>query len=314
MSMHEIDLARCDLNLLVVFEALMAERHVGRAAQRLCLSQSATSHALGRLRAMLDDPLFVRHPKGVEPTARGTALAGPIAQLLGQARAIVTPEAPFDPARLNRSFIIGATDYAVFVVLAPLLAQLQTRAPRLDLRILPVDSTSVASAFDRGGLDFAIGSFPDAPHRLEATALFEERFVGVVRRGHPALTAGRMPLERFVATPQALISLAGDAHGRVDDALAAIGLNRRIAVTVAHFLALPFVIGSSEMIGVLAERAAVRLAETAGLSLFPLPLEIPSWTVHLLRPRQLRDRPEVRWFAELLTGHIQAAADRAGVA
>jgi DNA-binding transcriptional LysR family regulator len=94
MSMHEIDLTRCDLNLLVVFEALMRERHVGRAAERLFLSQSATSHALGRLREMLGDPLFVRHPKGVEPTVRAHELSQPIADALVRVRAIMTPQAP----------------------------------------------------------------------------------------------------------------------------------------------------------------------------------------------------------------------------
>lgn len=308
--MHQIDLTRCDLNLLVVFEALMRERHVGRAAERLFLSQSATSHALGRLRDLLGDPLFVRHPKGVEPTARAQELAPAIADALDRVRAIVTPRAPFDPARLQRVFTIGATDYAVFVVLAPLLARLQESAPGLDLRIVPVDQGGVAAAFDRGELDFAIGNFPDPPHRIESIPLFEERFVGVVRRGHPALEADRLSLDAFTALPHALVSLRGDPHGRVDEALAAIGRSRRVAVTVAHFLALPFVIGASDMVGVLAERAAVRMAETAALSLFALPIEMPSWTLHLLRPRQLADQPEVAWFSGLISGSQASASLR----
>lgn len=301
MSMHDIDLSRADLNLLVVFEALMRERHVGRAAKRLFLSQSATSHALNRLRDLLGDPLFVRHPKGVEPTARAHALAGPIADALRQVRAIVARQAPFEPATLRRAFKIGATDYAVFVVLAPLIARLQAAAPSLDLRVLPVDQAAVAAAFDRGELDFALGNFPAPPHRIEALPLFEERFVGVVRRGHPALKRGRMDLETFAALPHALVSLRGDPHGRVDEALAPLGLKRRVAATVAHFLALPFLIGASNMVGVLAERAAVRMADTAGLSLFRLPLEVPSWTVHLLRSRQLGDAPEIAWFSDMLS-------------
>lgn len=304
MSMHQIDLRRCDLNLLVVFEALMLERHVGRAAARLFLSQSATSHALGRLREMLDDPLFLRNPKGVEPTARSRELAAQIAELLAQARAIMTPRAPFDPANLDRTFTLGATDYAVFVVIAPVLSRLQALAPRLNLRVLPVDQRSVAGAFDSGAIDFAVGNFPDLPHRIESLPLFEERFVGVVRSGHPKLNHGHMKLEDFVTTPHALISLAGDSHGRVDEALEALGLKRRVAMTVAHFLSLPFVVSSSDMIGVLAERAAVRMADTAGIALFSLPLDLPSWTVSLLRVRQLRESPEIAWFSDL-TMHAQ---------
>ncbi len=312
MSMHEIDLTRCDLNLLVVFDALMRERHVGRAAERLFLSQSATSHALGRLRDMLGDPLFVRHPKGVEPTARAKALDAPIAELLAQIRQIVKPPAPFDPAALDRSFTIGATDYAVFVVLAPLLAGLQTLAPRLNLRVLPVDQMSVVSAFDRGVIDFAIGNFPDPPHRLEALPLFDERFVGIARCGHPALEDGKMSFADFAATPHALVSLTGDPHGRVDEALAPLGMTRRVAVTVAHFLALPFVVAASDMVGVLAERAALRMADTAGLTLFALPLAMSPWTVHLLRSRQLAQQPEIAWFSNVLTVSQRLSAAPAG--
>lgn len=300
MSMHQIDLTRVDLNLLVVFEVLMRERHVGRAAERLFLSQSATSHALGRLRELLGDPLFVRHPKGVEPTARALALAGPIADTLERMRAIVAPQEPFDSATLKRTFVIGATDYAVFVVLAPLMARLQAAAPTLDLRIVPVDRDSVTGAFDRGEFDFALGNLTGPPQRLEAVPLFEERFVGIVRQGHPALAHGGMTVETLVGLPHALVSPRGDPHGRLDEALAPLGLRRRVAVTVAHFLALPFLIGGSDMVGVLAERAAVRMAAVAGLSVFPLPLDVPSWTVHLLRSRQLVERPEVRWFSDLL--------------
>jgi len=302
MSMHEIDLSRTDLNLLVVFDALMKERHVGRAAARLSLSQSATSHALGRLRNLLGDQLFVRHPKGVVPTIRARDLAEAVADLLARARAIVALQSPFSPASLTRTFTIGATDYGVFVVLAPLLARIQTEAPGLDLRILPIDAGRIADDFDRGDLDFAIGNFPKMPHRIEALPLFAERFVGVVRRGHPGVVGGEMSLDTFIETPHALVSFRGDPHGRVDDALEPLGLRRRVAVTVAHFLAMPFVIGASDMVGVLAERAAVRMAETAELSLFQLPIAVPPWDVHLVRGRQLADRPEVQWFSNVLVG------------
>jgi DNA-binding transcriptional LysR family regulator len=255
---------------------------------------------LSRLRELLGDPLFVRHPKGIEPTARALELAGPIAEALERVRAIVTPRAPFDPATLTRTFTVGATDYAVFVVLAPLLARLQATAPRLNIRVLPIDQGSVAAAFDRNELDLAIGNFPEAPHRIEALPLFEERFVGVLRRNHQALHQGRLSLDAFVDLPHALVSLRGDPHGRVDEALAQLGRSRRVAVTVAHFLALPFVIGGTDMVGVLAERVAVRMAGTASLSLFPLPIDMPRWTVHLLRSRQLGAQPEIAWLSGMI--------------
>src|SRR4051794_5197038 len=117
MSMHQIDLSRGDLNLLVVFETLFQERHVGRAARRMALSQSATSHALGRLRQLFEDPLFVRNPRGVEPTSRGRELAEPIARALAQIRSVMAPTEAFDPAKLRRTFRIAAHDYAIAVLI-----------------------------------------------------------------------------------------------------------------------------------------------------------------------------------------------------
>lgn len=189
--MHEIDhgspLSRVDLNLLRVFAAMWEERHVGRAAQRLALSQSASSHALARLREALGDELFVRHPKGVAPTPRAVALAPAILSTLSQLRAIFTSDAPFDPARLREQVTIGATDYAALVVVSPVLAAIQKSAPGLDVRIVPVDQSTVIDAIDKGMFDLAIGNFPSAPQRFACRVLFEERFVGIVRKGHPRI-------------------------------------------------------------------------------------------------------------------------------
>lgn len=299
------DLTRIDLNLLVVFEALMAERHVGRAAARLHLSQSATSHALGRLREMLADPLFLRHPKGVAPTPRALALAAEVAEALARVRRIVAPPAPFDPATLKRGFAVGATDYAVFVAIAPVLGRLQAAAPGVDLRISPVHQGDFVERFDRGELDLVLGNFPEVPRRLERFDLFEERFVGVVRRGHPRLDAGRLDLETFASLPQALVAFR-EPRGLVDEALAAQGLSRRVALTVSHFLALPFIIGASDLVGVLAERAASRLAQIAGLSVFELPLETPRWTLHLLRNRQRAEDPALAWLSDFIVEQLRA--------
>ena len=129
--LKEINLARADLNLLTLFEVILRERHVGRAAIQLNLTSSAVSHGLGRLRRLLNDPLFLRTPKGVVPTARAVALAEPVADLLAQARNVLASAAPFDPATSTRRFVIGAPDGSVF--LKPLLAVLRDRAPGIDI-------------------------------------------------------------------------------------------------------------------------------------------------------------------------------------
>src|SRR5687767_3755338 len=120
--LNQINLARVDLNLLVLFEVVLQERHVGRAAEHLNLSPSAVSHGLGRLRRLLNDPLFVKTPKGVAPTARATELAAPIAELLGGARNVIAMASPFDPATSTRRFIIGSPDGTSVVILPPLMS------------------------------------------------------------------------------------------------------------------------------------------------------------------------------------------------
>src|SRR5882724_931112 len=136
--LNEINLARADLNLLTLFEVILRERHVGRAALRLRLSPSAVSHALGRLRRLLNDPLFLRTPKGVVPTARATELAEPIADILARVRNVVPTAEPFDAATSTRRFTIGAPDAISAVLLPPLLAELRRRAPGVDISVRQV--------------------------------------------------------------------------------------------------------------------------------------------------------------------------------
>src|SRR5262245_57590023 len=133
--LKQIDLSRADLNLLVLFEIVREERHVGRAAQRLNLSPSAISHGLGRLRRLLNDPLFLRTPKGVVPTARAEALAAPIAELLARARSVIGTAAPFDPATSMRRFMLGAPDGVSAAFLPPLLKHLARHAPGIDIGV-----------------------------------------------------------------------------------------------------------------------------------------------------------------------------------
>src|ERR1051325_6316918 len=144
MSINQIDRRRADLNLLIVFQALLAERHVGRAAVRLALTQSAASHALGRLRDLFGDPIVVRHPKGVEPTARALALAPEVNEILSRARSLLSSPL-FDPT-LARSFTIATIDLTVPTIVVPLIARLRQGAPAIDLRVVPLIREHVVAA------------------------------------------------------------------------------------------------------------------------------------------------------------------------
>jgi DNA-binding transcriptional LysR family regulator len=301
--MNRIDDRRLDLNLLFVFQALLSERHVGRAAQRLALTQSAASHALRRLRAMFGDPLFVRHPKGVEPTARALALAPRIAEMLDSARAMLTPFDGFDP-RQARSYTIATIDHTVHTVLAPLIGRLRSLAPAIDLRVRRLDRRRIVAALDRHEVDialmndFALLSYLDAPARVLRRPLLTDRFVGIARRGHRGLAVKPLMPEAYADLPHLLISIRGDAVGFVDPLLAQLGLKRRIVMTVPHVMAAPPLVAASDLVTLIGERIARRAAAELDLMLFDPPLPIPGFTIDLVTSVARANDPGLRWLCD----------------
>src|SRR5262245_3988124 len=241
--LNEIDLSRADLNLLVLFETVLRERHVGRAAARLHLSASAVSHGLGRLRRLLGDPVFLRTPRGVVPTARAQELAAPIAEVLGGARKVLATSATFDPRTSSREFTIGAPDGASTVFLPPLLERLRREAPGVNVRLrqlLPLEGRIDAAAWepvfdllDSRALDLAIAPFGAVPARFSVQALRAEDFAIVSRPGHPFARAPG--LKSYCAASHLVVSLTGDPRGFVDRALTERRLTRRVALTVPGF-------------------------------------------------------------------------------
>ncbi|MGC5698969.1 LysR family transcriptional regulator [Pseudomonas sp. NFXW11] len=305
--MKPLDLTRFDLNLLVVLEALWAERHVGRAAQRLHLSQSATSHALSRLRSAFADQLFIRHPRGMAPTPLAIELMPRVAAALESVRLVASPRGPLDPSRLHATFSVATTDHAVLSVIAPALASIQAAAPNAVLKLRSADVESALRLLDAGEVDLVLGSgsFAQVPQRFDCQRMHQERFVGIARQGHPALVKRgsklHMPLDAFTSLPHILVSPRGDTRGAVDEALELLGRSRRVSVTCPGFLAVPFMVGASQSIAVLAERVALQLQATAHLSLFELPVALPAWEVLIIRARGRADEPALEWLSNQLS-------------
>ena len=225
--LNPIALSRVDLNLLVLFEVVLEERHVGRAAERLNLTPSAVSHGLGRLRRLLNDPLFLRTPKGVVPTARAAELAAPIADVLARVRSVISAAEPFDPTRSARRFTIGAPDGASAVFLPPLLAELRRIAPGIDIsvrQLLPAPAeTSPEHAWrnafadlEARHMDIAVIPSGYIPARFHTRGLYEEDFVVAMRAGHPL--ANDPTLERYCEAQHLVVSFTGDRQGFVDRA------------------------------------------------------------------------------------------------
>jgi DNA-binding transcriptional LysR family regulator len=252
--LNEIDLSRADLNLLVLFEAVLAERHVGRAAARLSLSPSAVSHGLARLRAMLNDPLFLKHPKGVNPTARALELAAPIAEILARVRDVVESAAPFDPKRSTRRFVLGMPDGAIPVILPPLMAALAKAGPGIDLSLRPTMPMTALADLDARAIDLTVQPLNEIPPRFVSSVLYEEEFIIAMRKGH---ALGVKPtLKRYTAASHILISQSGDPVGNVDHDLKAHGLTRRVALTVPNVLTALAIVEGSDLVAAVPKRLA----------------------------------------------------------
>ncbi|MDP2310872.1 MAG: LysR family transcriptional regulator [Pseudomonadota bacterium] len=285
-----------DLNLLLVLEALLEERSVTRAAARMGLTQSALSHALGRLREHIGDPLFVRGPTGMVPTPRAEALAGPVHEALTTIRGALDSR-PFDPSTARGVVRLGTTDYAAFVLVPGLTARLRAEAPGLDLHVSSIPSEGITELVS-GAVDVVI-TRPlggDVRGGLYQQVVFEDDFLCVLRAGHPA--ADRFDLDAFLAWPHVLVAPRGQTGGVVDTVLATRGLARRVAVLLPHFLVAPHIVAGSDAIVTLAARVARRLAEPLGLILRPPPLALPGFTMAMVWHERTHRDPAARWVRE----------------
>lgn len=295
---------RFDLNLLAVFDALMGERHVGRAAERLGLTQPAVSHALGRLRGLVGDPLFVRHARGMQPTPRAEALSVTIAPALAALQTSLFSKSDFDPSSVARTVVIGSPDYIDLVLIPYLATPLLREAPGLDLRFKATSSGAVAGQLRRREIDMAIGPLALAPQNVAPVPLFVDRFVLVARTRHPAF-GRRLSAKQFARLPQLLISPQGDATGPVDRVLGELGFARRVTMTLAHFAAAPFVIEATDLVSVMPERVANRMCSAADVEIHDLPFDIPSWTVGLGTATRRGADPLIDWLVALIRDVVE---------
>lgn len=319
--LNEIDLSRADLNLLTLFEVVLRERHVGRAAARLNLSPSAISHGLKRLRLLLRDPLFLRTPKGVVPTARAEQLAEPIAEVLARVRSVISSAEAFDPAKSSRRFVIAAPDGVSSVILQPLLAMLKRDAPGIDIglrQLLPPQAgRSTERAWEpalldleSGGMDIAIAPFDSVPARFAARTIYDEDFVIVARPRHPF--AKKPTLEQFCRARHLVVSHTGDAHGFVDTVLEQQGLTRRVALTVPNFAMGLATVAATDLVAAMPRRYVAMQAPRFGLVSREVPLRLRKYTIRAVATRAAMMDAGLAWLFEALLEAVhetgQAAA------
>lgn len=300
-------MSRPDLNLLVTLDVLLAEGSVARAARRLRLSPSAMSRALARLRDVTGDPLLVRAGRGLVPTPRALELRQTVGRVVEEAEALLRPAEKLDLKALVRTFTLRNREGFVEAFGVALLERIAREAPGVRLRFVPKPDKESASLRD-GAVDLETGVIGGATGpEVRAQALFRDRFIGVVRPGHPLLDTA-LTAERYAAGAHILVSRRGLDAGPVDTALERIGLKRTIAVTVSSFSEALVLAGRSDLIAEVPERYTTRLAE--GMARFDLPVELPGHTVSMLWHPRMDADPAHRWLRACLREVCTARQDR----
>jgi DNA-binding transcriptional LysR family regulator len=313
---------KLDLNLLRVFDAVMDERSVLRASQRVCLSQSAVSHALARLREMLGDELFIRTTSGMQPTARAVTMAPLIREAWKSLEAAIgTPN--FEPGKSNKRFTIAVNDFVATVMVPDLLRLLGREAPLIDLVIVPDTRMDLVEQIDLGQIDAAIGTFLQVPARFRSASLFAYDDVLIASSSRKL---GKISLEALSRLSIAAVSLHGDYEGIVNGCVSQNGLSRRsemydraalvqalsactnsprIVISIPHFLALPALLEHTDLTAIVPRPLAPSLAGTRKLSIYELPYKPPTVDVSVLWHERTAKEASHRWLREMLRRAIE---------
>jgi DNA-binding transcriptional LysR family regulator len=287
-----------DLNLLVVLDALVEEKSVQRTADRIGLSQSATSHALDRLRKLLDDEILVRTASGMAPTPRALSLATPIRSALEDIERALAP-VRFDPATAEGAFVIAVETYEAVVVVPQLVNEVRREAPGIELTVRSGGAEEIISALDHGTADIAIGRFRALPSRLMTCRLMQDRYVCIMREDHP-MASDHLTLDQYLACPHLMVSMGGANEDDVDEALAAIDQRRRIMMRLPSVLAAAIALSKSDMIATLNRAAARDVRRVGALKIVQLPLDMPPKHFRLIWNRRFQDSPAHTWFRRKL--------------
>jgi DNA-binding transcriptional LysR family regulator len=270
-----VNLADIDLNLLVVLDVLLDEAHIGRAAQRLNMTQAVLNSSLNRLRRAVGDPLLVRAHGKLVHTARAQEMRGPLREVLAQIQQVIEPPLQFDPRTSRNTFTLCVTDYAEFVLLPKLVQRLNELAPGVRVAVRHMGDDFPESELESGRIDLVLGHFEVIPPLLQHQPLFTERLVCVVRNRHPKVKEKEaLPPTSFTALSHVSVAPRGGCLGLIDDILAQSGLERRIALRVPSFLVAPMVVAQTDLIVTLPGRVADHFSKLLPLKVLepPIPL------------------------------------------
>jgi DNA-binding transcriptional LysR family regulator len=287
-----------DFRLLLAFEALIAERHVSRAAATVGLSQPAMSHALAKLRQQFHDPLLARTSTGLEPTPKALELIEPVREAIRQVDRLFSAGSTFDPAVASESFAIRMGDMNEVLFLPQLLHALETQAPDITVTVQHLPPSETVRALEASAIDFAVSALIKHSKSVHSMELAKDRMVCVMRKDHPA-AAGRLTTRSFLALRHLrIVQSAGDMRF-IEEALFKAGLQRKVVATTPHWLAASYLIETTDLVTALSESMMRRLNADGRFAVRPLPVGGAAFSWRLYWHRRFDGRPGHRWIRSL---------------
>ena len=290
-----MNLSKVDLNLFIVFDAIYTEANLTRAGQIVGITQPAVSNALARLRDTFNDPLFVRTAQGMVPTPMAQNIITPVRQALQLLRVSVQESRSFNPNEANKTYRISMTDLTEAVILPHLAARIRRLAPNINIDSFLTRRRETTKELAAGRLDFAIDAPLNTDPQVRHVRLFEDRYVCIMRQGHPLSNKDKLSLDDYLAQSHIHISSRRNGLGHVDLALGKMGLQRRVVMRSQHYQMAPLVLESTDMVMTVTERFARR----HNLHWFELPIDdIPPVQTHLFWHESTDQDPANRWMRE----------------
>jgi DNA-binding transcriptional LysR family regulator len=295
-----VNIKDIDLNLLVIFQQLLAERRVSAVAAKLGLTQPTVSNALNRLRQQLGDELFLRTSKGMEPTAYAMQLAEPIAYALASIEATLNERTRFEPLQTRRKFIIAMTDIGEIYFLPTLMKMLADLAPEITISTLRTTGVNLAEDMERGAIDLAIGWLPHLKTGFFQQRLFVHDHVCMFRRDHPLDNGEPLTTGAFATADHVVVAAAGTGHATVDATIEKLGIRRRVVLSVPHFVAVGHILASTDLIATVPERFAQRCEQPFNLKYVSLPMKLPEIGINLFWHSRFHKEPGSKWLRSMI--------------
>ncbi|HZW14011.1 MAG TPA: LysR family transcriptional regulator [Noviherbaspirillum sp.] len=312
-----------DLNLLRVFDAVMTEQNLTRASNRLAMTQPAVSNALRRLRDALGDELLIRTAHGVKPTPRAENLWPAVRRALTELEEAIAPEQTFDITTAQTTFRMAMADATAALWLPALVRSIEREAPGITIRMVPLTTREPRPMLLRGDIDLAVGFFPGVVAQLAGgqgasvspirhEQLYSGQYVCVMRKNHP-LAQGELTLDDYCSANHLLVSFSGRAHGLVDEALAQLGRERRILLTVNQFFTAGRVVATSDLITVLPRHLIASTGITGALITKELPFAMPNMHIDMLWHERDTRNPAHKWLRSHLSGTTRDTVTKTGI-